>query len=114
MQLRHYGHGLCYLVLARGKHLHTAFAHRVQCLPGTTRRLLGAGPFDGDRMRRLHTAACRLDHRVSGGDDVGGRAIVFDQVGGLGVVVRLEAADEFDGCTRERVDVLIVVAHGEE
>ena len=94
--------------------LDLAVSDRVALGPPTTGGGLGALPIDPDRMVGFHPVACRADHRVGGVDDVTGRAVVVDQEGRPGVVVLFEAADELHRGPVERVDVLVVVADGEQ
>ena len=68
---------------------------------------------DADGFVCLHAPGGGGDEGVGGGDDVGGGAVVFHQQGALGVVVRLKAADEAHVGVVEGVDVLVVVANGE-
>ena len=61
-------------------------------------------------MAGLHALRGGRDHHVGRIDDVGGRAVVLDQVDRARGIVRLEAPDERDRRPLEGVDVLVVVA----
>ena len=65
-------------------------------------------------MAGLHPLRGWFDGGVGGGNDVRGGAVVLRQVHRLGLVVRLEAANEAHRRASEGVDVLVVVAHREQ
>ena len=67
-----------------------------------------------DGVLGLHPLPRRFDHRVGRCDDVARGAVVADEVGRLRSVVGFETADELDRGAVEGVDVLVVVADGEE
>ena len=67
-----------------------------------------------DGMPRLHAVPRRLDHGIGRRHDMGRRTVVGGQVDGLRPVVGLEAPDELHRRSVESVDVLVVVADGEQ
>ena len=89
-------------------------AFRIDARPPTAGTLALAMRVDTDRMIDLHAVGGALDHMVGRLDDVLCRAEVLDEEGDLALVVRLEAADELDAGTLERVDVLVVVTDGHD
>ncbi|EXI81691.1 MAG: hypothetical protein AW10_00998 [Candidatus Accumulibacter appositus] len=56
----------------------------------------------------------RCDELIGGGDDMGGGAIVFDEILDGRLIVLLEAMDEAVAGAAEGIDVLIVVADGKD
>jgi hypothetical protein len=62
----------------------------------------------------LHPLGRRRDDLVGGSDNIAGGPVVFDQMAGLGAVIRLEAPDELDRRARESIDVLIIIPDSEE
>ena len=114
LKLRHHDLRLRDRVPARRKNLDTPPCHGVERLPRAARRVLGADLVDVDGTPGLHPLPRRLDHRVGGLDDVAGGAVVTDEIGSIRPVIRFEATDELDRGAAEGVDVLVVVADGEE
>jgi hypothetical protein len=90
------------------------FASGSMLRPCAAGRQLPARTIDADRVRRLHAVRRRRDQPVGGVDQVRRRAVVVDQMHGAGGIVGLEAADELDRSAAEGVDVLVIVADGEE
>lgn len=74
----------------------------------------GALFIDTDGLVGLHAVRVEGDELVGGFDDVGGGAIVFDEVMEVGLVVFLEAPDELHVGAAEGVDILVVIADGED
>ncbi len=69
---------------------------------------------DTDGLVGLHAVRIEGDELVGGFDDVGGGAVVFDEVMDIGLVVLLEAADELHVGAAEGVDILVIIADGHD
>jgi hypothetical protein len=74
----------------------------------------GALLIDTDGLVGFHAVRVEGDELVGGFDDVGGGAVVFDEVMEVGLVVLLEASDELHVGAAEGVDILVIIADGED
>jgi len=87
---------------------------RVEPREAPARRLRRPDTVDADRLIGLHALAVAPDERIGRRDDVRAAAVVLDQIVQLGGVVLLEPPDVLDAGAAEGVDVLVVVADGEQ
>ena len=102
------------IVVTGRQYLHASLADRVDARPFAAGGLPLARRIYVDRMRLLHALRSRFDHPVGGGNDVRCGAIIVRQEGRPGGIVGLEVTDEFDRGAVKSVNVLVVVADGEE
>jgi hypothetical protein len=69
-------------------------------------------PVDPDRVPGFHPIHVGRDESVGCLDDIARRAVILDKVMHLGFVILLEAPDELHVSAPERVDILVIIAHG--
>ena len=84
------------------------FCHDPAC------RLIAPLAVDPNVVAAFHPLARAGNYRVRHVDDGAGGAVILDQIFRLCTVVLLELTDELDRGPLERIDVLIVVAHGKK
>ena len=97
-----------------GYDLHSSLAHRVFSMPAAAGDLHGPDPVDGYGSIDLQPVLGGVDHCIGGINDVLRGAVVLQHRLGPGAVVLLEFPDVPGGGAAESVDVLVIVAHGEE
>ena len=101
-------------IVAGVQHLDPAGADRIKLHELAAIGIKSARLIDLNVMIDLHARCRRGNDTVRGTDDLGCRAIVLDEMNGFRLVVRFKPADEFDRGAIESIDILIIVADGEE
>ncbi len=95
-------------------YLHPPPADRVSILPAAAVRFHAPDPVDGYGVIDFQPVLGGVDHCIGGINDVLRGAVILQHRLGPGAVVLLEFPDVRGGGAGESVDVLVVVAHGEE
>ena len=114
LELLDRGDGLRKLATHNVQDLDLACRYSVASGPGPTRGIADSAGVDSKAVVALETLGRTFHTLTRRVDDVAGRAVVLDEILLLRVVFLREAADEAHRCALPRVDVLIVVADGEQ
>ena len=97
-----------------GEHLNPSLNKGIEFGPASAGRILGAQVVPADGVIRFHAVPVVGDEGVGGGDDVAGRAIVFHEMMDFGGVVFAKPLNECHIGAAPGVDVLVVVADGQD